>query len=195
MTANSGSYGSSASSETLEYLDRHGVHPEAGERVEAALEANAWMRRIAEVFAQRRGFALFIDYGYTREQQLAGRHRDTVMTYREHQASPNPYEAPGEQDITAHVNFSALQAVAAASGMELLGLVTQSQLLLGIGQQTEFADAFEACRLPQERAKVSLQLKHLISPEAMGERFHALVLARGVEKDKAARLSGLTFGL
>ena len=51
-----------------------------------------------------------IDYGYTREEQLAGRHRDTLMTYRHHIASPSPYEAPGEQDITAHVNFTALRA-------------------------------------------------------------------------------------
>ncbi len=182
-----------ASSECLEYIDRYSVHPEAGERVEAPLESNVWMQRIAQAFGDRRGFALFLDYGYTREQQLAGRHRDTVMTYREHQASANPYEAPGEQDITGHVNFTALRTVAEANGMESLGLVSQSQLLLGIGQQTEFADAFEACKLPQERAKVSLQLKHLISPEAMGERFHALVLGCGVEKEKAARLSGLSF--
>ena len=52
---------------------------------------------------------MLIDYGYTREQQLAGRHRDTLMTYRRHRASPSPYEAPGEQDITAHVNFTALR--------------------------------------------------------------------------------------
>lgn len=181
------------SAEALEYLDRYSVLPEQGERVEAGLQSNAWMERIAGALARRRGFALFADYGYTREQQLAGRHRDTLMTYREHKASPNPYEAPGEQDITAHVNFTALLAIAEQHGLTSLGLVTQAQLLLGIGQQNEFADAFEACVLPQERAKVSLQLKHLISPEAMGEIFHLLVLAHGIEKEKAARLSGLSF--
>ena len=61
-------------------------------------------------FRGRRGFAVLIDYGYTREEQLAGRHRDTIMTYRQHVASASPYEAPGEQDITAHVNFTALRA-------------------------------------------------------------------------------------
>jgi SAM-dependent MidA family methyltransferase len=177
------------SAEVLEFLDRYSVHPEAGERVEVPLESNGWMRKIAGLFQKRRGFAMLVDYGYTREQQLAGRHRDTLMTFREHQASPNPYEAPGEQDITAHVNFTALQKVAQEEGMTTLGFVTQSQLLLGIGERTEFADAFEACVLPQERAKVGLQLRHLISPETMGERFHALVLAKGVE----ARLSGLGF--
>ena len=178
-----------APAEVLEFLDRYGVHPEPGERVDVPIQGNEWMRKIARLFSDRRGYAMFIDYGYTREQQLAGRHRDTLMTFREHQASPNPYEAPGEQDITAHVNFTALRSVAEGNGMTALGLVTQSQLLLGIGEKTEFADACGACVLPQERAKVGLQLRHLISPEAMGERFHALLLGKGVEGD----LSGLAF--
>jgi SAM-dependent MidA family methyltransferase len=179
--------------QTTDFLYRFGVNPRNGERVEAPRQANLWMQRIAGSFVHRRSFALFIDYGYTRDQQLAGRHRDTLMTYREHQTSPNAYEAPGEQDITAHVNFTALQQVAEGCGMISLGLVTQSQLLLGIGHDTEFADAFEACVLPQERVKVTLQLKHLISPDGLGESFQALVLARGVEKEKAAQLSGLSF--
>lgn len=177
----------------LEFLDRYGVHPEPGERVEVSLVALNWMRRISAMFANRSGFAILIDYGYTREQQLAGRHRDTLMTYRRHTASASPYEAPGEQDITAHVNFTALQAVAAKENMASLGLLTQSQLLLGIGESSQFADAFQHCVLPQERAKVALQLKHLISPEGMGETFQVLVLSHGVPKEKAARLSGLSF--
>jgi SAM-dependent MidA family methyltransferase len=175
---------------TTDFLYRYGVNPRPGERVEAPRLANGWMQRIASAFAGRRGFALFIDYGYTREQQVAGRHRDTLMTYREHTTSPDAYEAPGEQDITAHVNFTALQQVAEANGLKSLGLVTQSSLLLGIGHETEFSDAFEGCVLPQERVKVTIQLKHLISPEGLGESFQALVLAKGVQK---CELSGLSF--
>lgn len=182
-----------ASAEELEYLDRYAVHPEEGEKVEATLQSNRIMRCIAEFLAARTGFALLVDYGYTREEMLAGRHRGTVMTYRRHRATPNPYEAPGEQDITAHVNFSALRSVAQECGMTSLGLVTQSQMLIGIGQQNEFADAFEGCVLPQERAKVTLQLKHLITPAGMGESFQALFLSSGIAKEKAARLSGLSF--
>lgn len=181
------------SPQTTEYLYRFGVNPRYGERVEAPRESNAWMERIARCFATRRGFALFIDYGYTREQQQAERHRDTLMTYRQHQTSTNPYEAPGEQDITAHVNFTAVESVAESCGMTSLGLVTQSQLLLGIGHETEFSDAFESCVLPQERVKVSLQVKHLISPDGLGESFQAIVFSRGVDKEKAAQLSGLSF--
>jgi SAM-dependent MidA family methyltransferase len=181
------------SEQELEFLDRHGVHPEGNGRVEVSLVSVTWMDRIAAAFHSRRGFAVLIDYGYTREQQLVGRHCDTVMTYRRHRADSSVYDAPGGQDITAHVNFTALSNVAKSRGMEPAVLLTQSQFLIGIGEESQFADAFEGCRLPQERAKVALQLKHLISPEGMGEVFQVLVLSRGVDKEKAAQLSGLAF--
>jgi len=164
----------------LEFLDRYGVHPETGERVEVPLASLNWVDRIAELFSGRRGFAIIIDYGYTREEQLAGRHRDTIMTYRQHVASASPYQSPGEQDITAHVNFTALRVRAVQRGLRTLGLVTQSQFLIGIGEETQFADAFQGCALPQEQAKVALQLKHLISPGGMGETFQVLLLSHHV---------------
>lgn len=176
------------SDEHFDHLDRYSVRPQGGERVEVGLEAP---KRVAEIAgAIKRGFAIVIDYGYTRQEQAAGRHLDTLACYRQHQMSDDPYEAPGEQDITAHVNFSALQAAAEAAGMAKLGLVTQSQFLLGIGEETQFGDAFEGCALPQEQAKVALQLKHLVTPAGMGETFHVLVLGKGVE---GPRLSGLEF--
>ena len=175
----------------LEFIDRYSVQPDPGQRVEVSLASLGWMERIATAFNGKRGFVVMIDYGYTREEQLAGRHRDTLMTYRRHQASSSPYEAPGEQDITAHVNFTGLRARGCDHGLEALDLLTQSQFLLGIGEESQFADAFQDCKLPQERAKVALQLKHLISPDSMGETFQVLLLSRDVPNEKAARLSGL----
>ena len=174
-----------------EFLDRYSVHPQQDERVEVCLGALGWMERIASFLRERRGFVLLIDYGYTREQQLAGRHRDTLMTYRQHRAGAAPYQAPGEQDITAHVNFTALRARGAELGLEDVALLTQSQFLIGIGEETQFADAFQDCALPQERAKVALQLRHLIAPEGMGETFQVLLMSRGLDKERAAQLSGL----
>jgi SAM-dependent MidA family methyltransferase len=178
----------------VEFLDRYGVHPEEGERVEATLVSLEWMERIAEAFRRKRGFLVAIDYGYTREEQLAGRHRDTIMSYRQHTASTSPYEAPGEQDITAHVNFTAIRARGLQRGLDPVALLTQSQFLIGIGEETRFADAFQDCKLPQERAKVALQLKHLISPTGMGETFQVLLMSAGVTKEEAAGLSGLKLG-
>ena len=181
-----------SSPEELEYLDRHSIHPEPGERVEVPLIAQNYMHQIASTID--RGFLVAIDYGYTRAEQLAGRHRGTLRAIRQHSVSANPYEAPGEQDITADVNFTALAAAAELQGVQTQKLITQSQFLMGIGEATQFADAFEECRLPQERAKVALQLKHLVTPAGMGESFHVSVASKGVEKEEVAALSGLSFG-
>lgn len=180
-----------SSSQELEFLDRYSVHPEDGEQVEVPLQAQEIMSSAAHV---DRGFVIVVDYGYTRAEQLAGRHRGTLKAIRQHSVSANPYEAPGEQDITADVNFTALAAVAERQGRHAQKLVTQSQFLMGIGEANQFADAFEDCRLPQERAKVALQLKHLVTPAGMGESFNVLVASKGVDPEKTANLAGLSFG-
>jgi SAM-dependent MidA family methyltransferase len=175
----------------LEFLDRYSVHPEPGERIEVPIISQQWIQQIAATIA--RGLLLIIDYGYSRTEQLAGRHRGTLMAYRQHSASSDPYQAPGEQDLTAHVNFTALAATCEQSGMRAEKLLTQSQFLMGIGEKNQFADAFEDCRIPQEHAKVALQLKHLVTPEGMGENFQVLIASRDVEARKIAGLSGLSF--
>jgi SAM-dependent MidA family methyltransferase len=178
------------SPEELEFLDRYAIHPDDGERVEVPLRSQVEMRSACV----ERGFFVVIDYGYTRDEQLAGRHRGTLKSIRQHSVSTNPYQAPGEQDITADVNFTALAAVAEEDGMHVQKLITQSQFLMGVGEANQFADAFEDCRLPQERAKVALQLKHLVTPAGMGESFHVLVASKGIDEEKASKLAGLGFG-
>jgi SAM-dependent MidA family methyltransferase len=180
-----------ASAEEQNFLDRYSVHPEAGERIEVPLLAHRCISNLGASMGT--GMIIAIDYGYTRDEQLAGRRRGTVMAYRQHSATPNPYEAPGEQDITAHVNFTALAAAAEANGMEAQPLLTQSQFLMGIGEPNQFGDVFDECRLPQERAKVALQLKHLVTPAGMGENFQVLVAAKGLDAERVAGLSGLSF--
>src|SRR5579864_6165864 len=179
------------SPEELAFLDRYSVHPEAEERIEVPLQAQTHMSAAASL---QRGFVVVIDYGYTRHELLAGRHRGTLKAIRQHSVSANPYEAPGEQDITADVNFTALAAIAEQQGMLAQKIVTQSQFLLGIGEATQFADAFQGCRLPQERAKVALQLKHLVTPAGMGESFHVMVASKGIEAERAGTVAGLNFG-
>ena len=181
----------SPSPEELEFLDRYSVHPEDGETLEVPLRVQQEMSAACDF---EKGFVVAIDYGYTREEQLAGRHRGTLKAIRQHSVSANPYEAPGEQDITADVNFTALAATAEKQELHAQQIVTQSQFLMGIGEANQFADAFEDTRLPQERAKVALQLKHLVTPAGMGESFHVLVASKGIEQEKVATLAGLSFG-
>jgi SAM-dependent MidA family methyltransferase len=180
------------SAELVGYLRAHSVLPQEHERVEACLVAQKFIERIARAIDQ--GLVVLVDYGYTRAEQAAGRHLDTVMSYRRHAAGASPYDAPGEQDITAHVNFSALEAAGRDAGLEKAALLTQSQFLIGIGETNQFADAFEDCALLQEQAKVTMQLKHLVTPAGMGETFHVLIMTKAVPREAAGRLSGMRFG-
>jgi SAM-dependent MidA family methyltransferase len=177
------------SPEHLTFLDRYSVHPQLGERVEIPLVAQRQMTAAAA--SVDHGFLIAIDYGYTRREQLRGRYGGTIVAYRRHSVGTTPYEAPGEQDITAHVNFTALSAAAEDEGMRVEPLLTGTQFLLGIGEPNQFADAFEECLRPEERAKVALQLKHLIAPSGTGETYQVLVASRGVEPDKLQTLDGL----
>jgi SAM-dependent MidA family methyltransferase len=179
------------SPEELEFLDRYSIHPEEHERVEIPLAAQLYANQLFPTLP--RGFAILIDYGYAREEQLAGRHRGTLKSIRRHAIGADPYQAPGEQDITADVNFTALASAAEKHGLRAQKLLTQSQFLMGIGEANQFADAFEECRLPQERAKVALQLKHLVTPAGMGESFHVLIASKGIEEEKLSSLAGLNF--
>ncbi|MFB3815523.1 MAG: class I SAM-dependent methyltransferase [Terriglobales bacterium] len=180
-----------ASPQELEFLDRYAVHPAPEERIEVHLAAMDYMQRIAR--HMQRGFLVAFDYGYTREELLAGRQKSTLRAYRQHTISDTPYEAPGEQDITAHVNFTALREAALAAGMEGGAVLTQAQFLMGIGEVNQFADAFEDARLPQEHAKIALQLKHLVTPVGMGELFQVLIMRKAVTKEKLTHLSGMAF--
>ena len=144
-----------------EFLDRYSVRPEKGERVEATLIALRMMEGLAEVFQGRRGFLVLIDYGYTREEQLAGRHRDTIMSYRQHTVSASPYEAPGEQDITAHVNFTAIRERGFQRGLEPVALLTQSQFLIGIGEETQFARCISGVQTPARARQGGIAIEAL----------------------------------
>ncbi len=176
-----------------DFVARYAVQPDQHERVDAPLAAQETMSQIAVAMKQKRGYCVFVDYGYVQGEMFAGRHLGTVTSFRKHTVSDSSYDAPGEQDITVHVNFTALVGAAREQGLEPLAWVSQAQFLMGIGEATQFAEAFEGCNLPQEHAKRALQLKHLITPEGMGESFHVLVLAANLEKEKAAQLDGLKF--
>jgi SAM-dependent MidA family methyltransferase len=180
------------SAEVSEFLERYGVRPQPGERTEACLHLKIVLPKMLKAF--QRGFCVIVDYGYTRDELLAGRHRDTVRAFRHHRMTPNVFDSPGDQDITADVNFSAIAVLAKQQKADSLPLITQSQFLLGIGEGTQFADVLEEAVLPQERTKRALQLKHLVAPAGMGEAFHVLLLTKGVEKKMTQQLSGFSFG-
>ncbi|HEX6123222.1 MAG TPA: SAM-dependent methyltransferase, partial [Ktedonobacterales bacterium] len=187
------------------YLERFGVpwrtYPD-GWRTEICLAAEDWLRGVGALLA--RGFALTLDYGdrarrlYTRD-----RRRGTLMVYAHHQLGERPLSRPGQQDLTAHVNFSALQAAGRAVGLRTAGLTTQAAFLSALGIQAE-AEALAARRFGAaqtarhtsrgaldylRRGSLRAAVRTLLDPYGLGG-FQVLIQQRGVP-GAGRRLLGL----
>ncbi|HYS22715.1 MAG TPA: methyltransferase, partial [Candidatus Eisenbacteria bacterium] len=98
--------------------------------------------------------------------------------------------APGEQDLTSHANFTALQVWGCRTGLQRTGLVTQSQFLVALGRANEFADLYEPGQSEVEKLRARLLLKNLIHPEGLGEKFQVLIQHKGIENPRLTGLSG-----
>ena len=156
------------------YVARYANQLEEGCRVEVNRHARQWIRLVAEKLA--RGFVLTIDYGDIAEHLYTqDRPRGTLLAYRGHTATEDFYSAPGECDMTAHVNFSALMDAGREAGLDVAGFTTQERFLLGLGEDNEFADLYDAGQSEVERLQARLKLKRLISPAGMGSIFKVLI--------------------
>ena len=173
-----------------EYFGAQEVKLEEGQHAEAGLEACDWIGEIARRLAH--GFVLTIDYGHEAADLFDAHHMaGTVLAYSKHHASEEFYAAPGEQDLTAHVNFTALRQWGQRQGLETLGLVSQTAFLLALGQGNEFADLYDEGMDEINRVRARLQLKTLIYPEGMGERFQVLIQQKSVPRAKLTGLAGV----
>ncbi len=162
------------------YFTWLGTGPVEGNRIEANLAAPDWMRRVGQQI--ERGFVLTIDYGYPAEELYAlHRRTGTLMCYHRHQADENPYEKVGEKDITAHVDFTALQLAGAEVGLQTLWFGEQYRFLMSLGFVEELM-RLEAETVDEKEARaLRLTLKNLIMPEGgMGETFKVLVQGKNV---------------
>jgi SAM-dependent MidA family methyltransferase len=163
------------------YLARHGISLVEGQRAEIRLAADSWIGGVARSLT--RGFVITIDYGYLAEE-LYGKMRinGTVLCYFRHKAEENPFIRVGAQDITAHVDFSALMRTGAGEGLEKIWYGEQYRFLMAAGMMEEIM-ALEARPLPEEqRLKDRLALKKLMLPEGgMGDTFKVLVQGKGVD--------------
>lgn len=137
--------------------------------------ANSWLRQIASRL--NRGLALIIDYGFAGDQLLAPwRTGGTLSCYRDNRRDDNPLESPGEKDITAHVNFTALARTGIEEGLHLTGFTDQYHFLVGAGTtlllEMESAGASNHADLRAMRT--------LFHPETMGTQFKYLALTRNL---------------
>jgi len=170
-----------------DYFSGQGITLAGGQQAEACLLAGKWIEEVGR--SLQRGFLLTIDYGHSARQLYDEHHRrGTLLAYRHHRASEDFFAAPGEQDLTAHVNFTALEMAGRRCGLETAERVSQSAFLMALGRANEFADLCQPGDTEAVRVKSRLQLKSLIYPEGMGEMFSVLIQYKGVS---SPHLTGL----
>jgi len=167
------------------YLDALGVDLQPGWRADICLSAVDWMREAARRIA--RGFVMLIDYGHEAADLFSASHAGGSLTaYRKHRSAgpevapsaPAWLEDPGEQDLTAHVDFTSVQRAGEAEGLETIGLLDQTYFLMGLLD----AEAIEAPVSSVDQIRRRLALKTLMMPGGLGSTMKVLLMSRGVER-------------
>jgi SAM-dependent MidA family methyltransferase len=174
-----------------EYFATQGIVLLEGQHAEVGLEASDWITEVGRRL--QRGYVLTIDYGHPARELFDEHHmRGTLLAYQDHRATENYYASPGQQDLTTHVNFTALESWGKRSGLETAGLTSQTAFLLALGQRNEFTDLYDAGQTEADRIRAGLQLKTLIHPEGMGERFQVLIQEKGTARSQLTGLAGIS---
>jgi SAM-dependent MidA family methyltransferase len=166
----------------LAQLAADGITLPEGYTTEINLRAVEWMKEVARVLG--RGVAITIDYGHT-AHDLYGphRYRGTLLCYHRHQVSEDPYTQVGLQDLTAHVDFTALAAAGEDAGLRTTGFTNQTSFLIGLGAEQMLA------ALDPESAELRSAIQ-LLRPDGMGRTFKVLVQHKGIPEPA---LDGLRF--
>jgi SAM-dependent MidA family methyltransferase len=169
-----------------DYLEQLQVTLPPGYRAEIDLEATNWIQEVAR--ALDKGFVLTIDYGYP-SSALYSKKSGTLACYNRHKVSYCPYDRIGDQDITHHVNFSALDYWGHRSGLDCCGFTSQVHFLQGLGL-TRYLREWETTgsQDPVIRQQQLRQLQILLMD--MGHKFKVLIQRKGLDR---VFLSGLQF--
>jgi len=151
-----------------------------GYRSEILPQLPFWMQAVAGSLVS--GVMLFIDYGYVRQEfYLPERTDGTLMAHYRHRAHGDAYILPGLQDLTASVDFTALAEAGNNAGFSVAAYVPQAQFLIASGLQELFEGDFIEAADEGTRMKLARQVKRLTLPDEMGERFQAMLFARGLD--------------
>ncbi len=163
--------------EVLEFIDWLDRKLPDGSETEVNLAMVDWMQRLASVIQE--GYVLVIDYGYTSDE-VAGRSRPkgTALAYFRQTYSDDLLARPGEQDITAHVDFTALCKAAREVGFEVAGFTTQAYFLAALGVGDAIAELLEAGAPEESLRAVRLAISELVWPPGLGG-FKVMALVKG----------------
>lgn len=139
-------------------------------RSEANLRMRSWLQELRRMLKE--GVALIVDYGYDAEEYYDySRNRGTLLCYFKHQVNESPYVNVGEQDITAHVNFTAVSRWAQEAGFTVKRYTTQHRYLLSLVDEALLESLY------RENPAYMIQFKTLMLPEGMGESHKVMILS------------------
>jgi SAM-dependent MidA family methyltransferase len=151
-----------------------------GYRSEVLPQLPYWIQAVAGTLAA--GVMLFVDYGYVRrEYYLPERSDGTLMAHYRHHAHNDPLHWPGLNDLTASVDFTALAEAGNSAGFGVAAYLPQAQFLLASGLQAAFEQAHAQAGDDFARHRLAQEVRRLTMPEQMGERFQAMLFARGLD--------------
>ncbi len=163
-----------------EYLTEAGVVLQEGQQAEINLEAPELMERLGRWLG--RGFVLTIDYGGPADYVYAPhRKKGTIRGYYKQLLIQDPLEHPGEQDLTADVDFTALMRAGEAVGLRTVGVVPQGTFLRHLGIEALEQEARKGLKGSLEADFAATSLRKLYEERAMGEGFSVLLQAKGLE--------------
>jgi SAM-dependent MidA family methyltransferase len=147
-----------------------------GYQVEVCLLLRPWLQSLSDSLQQ--GAVLLIDYGYVqREYWSASRWMGSLRAHYRQRAHNNPFYYPGLQDLTAHVDFTALAHAGHAAGLSVAGFTTQSHFLLSLGITGMIDENADVMRHLQQ----AQQIKTLTMPDEMGENFKVMAFMKGLD--------------
>ena len=152
--------------------------PDFGYESEISLANRAWAAEWGHRL--KKGALLLLDYGFPRREYYhPQRNSGTLMCHYRHHAHPDPFYLPGLQDVTVHVDFTAIIAAADAAGLDLLGYTNQGQFLLNCGILDRLGEVGPTGSADYIRA--SAAINQLIMPHEMGELFKVISIGRGID--------------
>jgi SAM-dependent MidA family methyltransferase len=159
-----------------------GVTLANGQSAEVRPSAMAWLTEVAARL--ERGVVLVIDYGHPAAELYGPRHMaGTLVTYRDHVAGTDPFAAVGKQDLTAHVDLTALEVTARNDGLDLLGSTTQARLLVALGLGELLSDlGRDPLTRPEDYLAARASVVRMLDPRHLGG-FRVLAFGRGMSAD------------
>ncbi len=162
--------------ELAEHVERLGVELPEGFRGELNTGIAPWMADVSQ--ALERGFVLTIDYGYVRGEVEPAERGDTVQGYYRQTGGASPYDRVGEQDLTAHVDFTHVVEEGRRAGLRALSLRSQARFLKEMGS-SGWLDRMRREPMPESRRMANLMaMRELVKPQGLGG-FKVLVQAKG----------------